>query len=366
MDLVVCVDTAVAHIAGALGKPVWLLLPRVGDFRWLLDREDTPWYSTMRLFRQREHGRWADVVERVREALAQAARTRVVPQPCPAPEPGADAPEPPPIADVARVTETRYGVMQYRPDPRDALAASALAWYGEVLQPQVDLLTTLLPPGAHVVEAGAGFGAHTISLARHLGPAGQLWVYEERPEFAAVLQLNVEVNRVGEGITFMRGSLAGPRDASAGTRDGPDTVDALQVARLDMVKLGRAADAAGIIEGAAQTLWRLRPVVFAAMPDDASLEGLAATLREFGYRTFCMRTAYFRPSNFNAREAGGFDGAAALALLAIAEERNLAPASDDCIELAAGVAHAAAKGMPTGTEGRRASALLRWVRKLLR
>jgi hypothetical protein len=70
LDLVVSVDTAVAHLAGALGKSVWLLLPYVPEWRWLLDREDSPWYSTMRLFRQHRAGDWTGVVERVKVALA--------------------------------------------------------------------------------------------------------------------------------------------------------------------------------------------------------------------------------------------------------------------------------------------------------
>jgi tetratricopeptide (TPR) repeat protein len=70
LDLVISVDTAVAHLAGALGKPVWTLLPASADWRWLLDREDSPWYPTMRLFRQTRLGDWAGVIERVCEALA--------------------------------------------------------------------------------------------------------------------------------------------------------------------------------------------------------------------------------------------------------------------------------------------------------
>lgn len=69
LDLVITVDTSVAHLAGALGKPVWVMLPKNYDWRWMLDRDDSPWYPTMRLFKQTTLGDWTDVTEAVRKAL---------------------------------------------------------------------------------------------------------------------------------------------------------------------------------------------------------------------------------------------------------------------------------------------------------
>jgi ADP-heptose:LPS heptosyltransferase len=69
LDLVISVDTSVAHLAGAMGQTVWTLLPFAADFRWLLDREDSPWYPTMRLFRQPQIRDWDAVVLRVRAEL---------------------------------------------------------------------------------------------------------------------------------------------------------------------------------------------------------------------------------------------------------------------------------------------------------
>ncbi|MGB7035519.1 MAG: glycosyltransferase family 9 protein, partial [Xanthobacteraceae bacterium] len=71
LDLVIAVDTAVAHLAGALAKPVWLLLPYIPDWRWLLDRDDTPWYPTARLFRQDETRQWEPVVTRLQACLRE-------------------------------------------------------------------------------------------------------------------------------------------------------------------------------------------------------------------------------------------------------------------------------------------------------
>jgi tetratricopeptide (TPR) repeat protein len=73
LDLVITVDTSVAHLAGALGKPVWLLLPWVTDWRWLLQREDNPWYPTMRLFRQRQGEDWSTILPRIAQELAAVA-----------------------------------------------------------------------------------------------------------------------------------------------------------------------------------------------------------------------------------------------------------------------------------------------------
>ena len=69
LDLVITVDTSIAHLAGALGVPVWMMIPTCSCFRWFSDRSDSPWYPTMRLFRQKEFGNWDDVITKVKQAL---------------------------------------------------------------------------------------------------------------------------------------------------------------------------------------------------------------------------------------------------------------------------------------------------------
>jgi ADP-heptose:LPS heptosyltransferase len=74
LDLIITIDSAVAHLAGALGKGVWVLLMLSPDWRWLLDREESPWYPTMRLFRQKNMGNWSEVVRRVASELTNVLK----------------------------------------------------------------------------------------------------------------------------------------------------------------------------------------------------------------------------------------------------------------------------------------------------
>ena len=71
MDLIISVDTSLAHLAGALGRPVWTLLSFVPDWRWMLDRDDSPWYPNMRLIRQQECGAWEGVIRKVCQDLEE-------------------------------------------------------------------------------------------------------------------------------------------------------------------------------------------------------------------------------------------------------------------------------------------------------
>ncbi len=78
LDLVITCDTAVAHLAGALGVLVWVALPFVPDWRWLLDRSDSPWYPTMRLFRQDKRGDWQGVFQRIEAAIGEQMASQAI------------------------------------------------------------------------------------------------------------------------------------------------------------------------------------------------------------------------------------------------------------------------------------------------
>ena len=334
LDLVISVDTSVAHLAGALGRPVWMLVPRPADWRWLEEGESSPWYPTMRLFRQRTRDDWADVIERVRDALLRASRAPagLLPARSPAgaealaapalPAPGAPGPR----AGFAAVAETRYGILQYVPD--EPGTGTAVGRYGEVQQRVVDLLAELLRPGATIAEAGSGIGAHALALSRIVGADGRLFLYEAAPRARQILQRNLAANRVRNAL-LMRAGLG--RSAQP---EGPlETVDDLALPALHLLKIAEDADAAGIVAGAEHTIWRLRPTIFAAARDEATVTGLAAQVEGFGYRRWRVETPLFNPDNFNRRTDDAFGGRTALALLAIPEEAAVEIAAAACVEL---------------------------------
>lgn len=136
LDLVVTVDTAVAHLAGAMAKPVWILLPYLGlDWRWQASRDDSPWYPTARLFRQPEIGAWTAVVARLAAELAREFKVARV-SATPSQAAGAAPATAGAVTDLARWSQSR---------------ALLSAW-----DDRAEVAARLIPAGAHVLDIGCG------------------------------------------------------------------------------------------------------------------------------------------------------------------------------------------------------------------
>lgn len=319
LDLVITVDTAVAHVAGALGKPVWLLLPAAGDFRWMLDCEGTPWYPTMRLFRQLTLGDWRPVVEAVAIELDKASTLR---------QQGADCVLVPrqhgdmascsmrPAASshvTSVVVETRHGIVQL--SGRDDDAERALEHYGEWLEAQLSCIASLVPRTCTIVEMDAGIGAHTLPLAGWVESAGHILAFEEDLLLRRMLGENLRANKYAFAVTIMRG-----RDTGGSPRESFDTIDQLRLVKLGLIKVNRAGTAARVLESAEATLWTLRPRLHLAVGDDRELGVVADIAKRFGYRCWRTETSRFSADNFNRRSDNIFGCTGELALVGIAEE----------------------------------------------
>ena len=170
LDLVITVDTSVAHLAGALGAPTWVLLPHVPDFRWMLDREDSPWYPSMQLRRQPAPGDWGPVFARLSSDLG-AVRPRV-----------AAAIEE--VVTVHAATTTRDGRSRFDAwVPLSALAAPQLfAEYeaelvgGGAHLPHRAFLAEALRAGDHLVDTAPGLGLVALDAATQGVPPATIWL----------------------------------------------------------------------------------------------------------------------------------------------------------------------------------------------
>ncbi|MBL8982429.1 MAG: tetratricopeptide repeat protein [Gemmatimonadetes bacterium] len=178
LDLVVTVDTSVAHLAGALGVPTWVLLPHVPDFRWMLQREDSPWYPTMRLLRQATPGDWDGVFERLATDLTSVQSRNATP---------ADD-----VVTVPSVSTTPDGRSRFDVwVPLGALATPAIfAEYEAELMgrgahlEQRRFLAEVLRPGDTFIDATPGLGLVALDVATHAATPAAVWLVGD-PEATA-------------------------------------------------------------------------------------------------------------------------------------------------------------------------------------
>jgi FkbM family methyltransferase len=292
MDLVVTVDTAVAHLAGALGKPVWTLLPFVADWRWLLNRLDTPWYPTMRLFRQNQDGDWEGVFGQVRQALAQGQLS------VPPDVPSTDQ------LNGCQIKQCRHGLflLQDGNSPEKALEL-----YGEWLEREVSLFQPLVQPGGVVVEVGAKMGAHTLVFARAVGGAGRVVTFEPQRLTFQRLCANLALNNYRNVLAypFAVGAAAGMQLLSPNEdcQLPPETVqvlalDSLNLARCQFLKVSGGQEHQPVLEGAIATLQRCQPVLYLEDLRSPERDSLFGKLHHLGYDLYWHRPPLFNPHNF--------------------------------------------------------------------
>jgi FkbM family methyltransferase len=152
MDLVVSADTGVAHLAAALGKPVFMMIARFSDWRWLWGRTTSPWYPTLRLFRQAKVHDWKPVVAEVEAAIAQLHVARM-------------------LRDQVRAAT--------RPAIEPQIAAAGAVTAEGIYEPEIaGLMRRVLRPGDCFVDVGANVGRHTVAGADLVGAAGRVIAFE--------------------------------------------------------------------------------------------------------------------------------------------------------------------------------------------
>jgi tetratricopeptide (TPR) repeat protein/SAM-dependent methyltransferase len=324
LDLLICVDTALAHIAGALGKAAWVLNALPADFRWLLDTEYSPWYPTLRLFRQATTGHWSPVIERVAAELAawsRPPRSTTAARNLALPRSASDRDDVERLSGLPFPAETRAGFIEYPVAADDV--SRAVDYYGEWQQDALDCLATLLRIGDSVLCAGARFGLHALQIARALGSNGHVLAAESDERMFRLLQRNVARFDSGN-VTVLVNDGTKPVPA---TRVGGASIDELGAELISALHVTLPADAMALVDGGTSTIWRDRPVLSFECPSADALRDWSRRLLDLGYRCFALDRPHFRANNFNRRREDRFDGRRYLYLFGVPEERGVSDAS---------------------------------------
>ena len=306
LDLVITVDTSVAHLAGALGKPVWVLLSFVADWRWMLEREDSPWYPTMRLFRQTQPGDWNGVFEKVAVALenwvSQLEEKSLLP---------AD--------NFNQLKKCRYGTFLY--NINDIYIGKSLEIYGEYREAEIELLRQLIEPNDVIVEVGANIGAHTVFLAKKVGSQGTILAFEAQRIIFQTLCANIALNSITNTYCYHLavgdrfGSIALPRldynkvnnfgRISLVDRDREGelvqmiTLDSLNLQFCRLIKLNMAGMELPVLPGAADTINRLKPILYIQNDRPENATNLIRYIDSFGYKIYWHESPLYNPQNYS-------------------------------------------------------------------
>lgn len=356
VDLIISVDTGMAHLAGALGKPVWVLISTLSDWRWGTEGTQTPWYPSMQLYRQMDTGDWRSVVERVKHQLIHSllpgrtsAETEVVAllhQQAPAAFSQTAQFENAGLHAAIVTRDCRYGPMTFY--PTDQWLGRSLELYGEWSEGEVELFRHLLKPGDVVVEAGANIGAHTVALAEIVGIEGAVWAFEPQPTVFPVLHENVIRNCAGVrmvkralGADFREvvmeafdahnpGGCAIADSAYPITEQPPSGAPVVEQNPLDYYHLGRLdflkADCEGheldVLKGAEATIARCRPLIYAENDREGSTQTLSLWLTEHNYRLYQHKIPLYNPNNSRGNPVNVFGGIVSAMILAVPTERK--------------------------------------------
>jgi FkbM family methyltransferase len=316
LDLIISVDTAVAHLAGALGKPIWTLLAWIPDWRWQRQRDDSPWYPTMRLFRQDQAGNWDSVFQHVADQL----RSRTLSPRPPLRSSQPSLPHTDPLLSsnqFTRLKPCRHGTLLY--NINDLAIGKSLELYGEWHEGEIALFQSLLQPGDTVVEVGAGIGAHTVFFAQAVGQSGKVFALEPQRILFQMLCGNLALNSLtnaycyqivlGETVGFI--SLPVPdwhqiHDSTQITSLGSSSQEQVQIALLDnfsvpqcrLLTVYSPSRELSMLKGAEQTIQRCQPILYIIHPDAAAIATLTTYLDGLGYDLYRHDSAFFNPNNF--------------------------------------------------------------------
>jgi FkbM family methyltransferase len=345
LDLMISSCTASLHLAGALAVQTWAMIPFAPYFPWLLERTDSLWYPSMRLYRQEQPGQdWSGVVGRIATDLAALVRDRPEGSSRSSTESrrsaSADDASREDVSERVQMTGTamtkhhapgseaggfnelapcRGGLMLY--NRNDVYIGASLRKYGEFSEEETALFRMIVQPGRTVLDIGANIGVHTIDLSRLAGPSGVVHAFEPQRLVFQVLCANMALNSctnvfthraaVGAaGDTIMVPSLdPGERHnygglSLLGSQQGEPvpvvTIDSLDLCDCQFIKLDVEGMETEALRGAVATIKRFRPILYVENDRQARSAELIGLVQQYGYRLYWHLPPIYSANNFRA------------------------------------------------------------------
>jgi FkbM family methyltransferase len=301
-------------------------LSNVADWRWLATGETTPWYPTMRLFRQPSIGDWDGVVQQIEKALLNEF-----------PQVERKTPSDYTIATNGfnRITRTRHGLMMY--NRHDKYVGRSLDLYGEYSSTEQDLFRQAVQPGWFVVDAGASIGASALTFARRVGRSGLVIAFEPQRALFQVLCGNIALNSItnvdcrNEALGEAAGTIRMPlldysRESNiSGLELGGDrgpaipvsTIDSLDLSRCNFLKIDVEGMELAALRGARGTIEKFRPILYVDNHRREKSPAIIEFLQSLDYVLYWHIAPLFDPDNFYQNAENVFGGAASINMLGI-------------------------------------------------
>ncbi|MCZ6767138.1 MAG: FkbM family methyltransferase, partial [bacterium] len=351
------------HLAGALGVESWLALSVSPDWRWLLDRDDSPWYPSLRLFRQQTLGDWDEVFQRIANALRPRAESKLVEAEGAAnivaavdhptvdatghDQPAATAAErhdrtPIHTGGFNRLLACRHGMMLF--NKNDVYIGRSLECYGEFSEGELELFESIVRTGDTVVEAGANIGSHTVRLAQLVGEAGRVHAFEPQRVVFQTLCANVALN--GLPNVFSHHAALGKESGqvivpaldygsennfgglglggySRGEPVPVETIDGLQLSSCSFIKIDVEGMEWDVVHGARETIAQHRPVLYVENDRAEHSAALITLIIGLGYRLYWHLPKMFRADNYYENSTNVFGEIVSVNMICVDRESEL-------------------------------------------
>lgn len=332
LDLIITVDTAVAHVAGSMGKPVWLLIGKWPDWRWSSEK---PWYPSVipvRIGDGYNNQDWDGLINTAGEFLRRKADPHTH-DGCLRRNPLVEKPEP---RELIATRECRYGRMSWYAN--DHYIGRALAEYGEYSESEAELLASILNPGDVVVEAGANIGGLTLPIAKAVGELGRVIAVEPQRRYCELLEANLSGIPHAEAWEYALGDAESNLELRDIETDkiyapgweangepyavGQRTIDSFELERCALIKIDVDGAEGRILQGAERTVARCRPLIYVEYDKPHEYPEMLAWIHAHDYRIYQHNPKLFNPNNYAGNPVNVFGNIVSIMLLCVPMERK--------------------------------------------